>query len=98
MFRFGYLQGYQRLDTTYGAYFQSFFAAMSIVVFAFLTIGLSAFQVAMAYNNAPPTLQATGYWFAITTMCFTAAIVALAVLWFLLTFVDNGLHALGFKR
>jgi len=92
LFRLGRLQGYQRLDTTYGAYFEPFLATVSIVVFAFLALTLSAFQVALAYENAADWLKVTGYWCSIVTMCLILAVVVFLTLWFLFAFCDNVFH------
>jgi hypothetical protein len=92
----GRLEGYRRLDTTYGTYFQSFFAAVSIIVFAFLSILLSAFQVASAYPNG--SVAAVGYWVAIATIISLAALISAVIVWFVVVFVDNILHTLGGKK
>jgi hypothetical protein len=41
-----------------------------VIAFAFLSVILSAFQVAMGYTNVSPTVA---YWFSIPTLTFVAA-------------------------
>jgi hypothetical protein len=98
LFRLGRLRGYQRLDTTYGAYFETFLATVSIIVFAFLAFTLSAFQVAFAYENAADRLNVTGYWFSVDTMCLILAVVVFLTLWFLFVFRDNVFHTVRSNR
>lgn len=85
----GQVRGYQRLDTTYSTYFQSFFAVVSLTVFAFTSIALSAFQVAMSYSNVSLGLAGAGYWFSIVMMVFLVALIAAYILWFVIVFMDN---------
>jgi hypothetical protein len=90
----GKLRGYARLETTYAEYFQSFWTVVTLLVFAFATIALSAFQVAMARPQPPPAVVSVGFWSAITILCLLGALLFFPFLWFLAIFIDNLLFAI----
>jgi len=87
------LRGYMRLETTYTEYFQSFWSVVTLLVFAFSTTALSAFQVVMMGPETPPAVVFVGFWFAITILVLLGAVIFFPLLWFLVIFVDNLLFA-----
>jgi len=88
------LRGYMRLETTYTEYFQSFWSVVTLLVFAFSTTALSAFQVVMITGpKTPLAVASAGFWFAITVLGLLGAVIFFPLLWFLVIFVDNLLFA-----
>ncbi|KAI0254448.1 hypothetical protein BJV78DRAFT_1184382 [Lactifluus subvellereus] len=85
--------GYERLDPTYGSYFEPFVTVTTVVAFAFLAIALSAFQVAMVHPTSP-TVTTVGYWFSVTVLCLLVALMLLPFTWYIVLFIDNLLFAL----
>ena len=66
---------------------------ISVIAFAFLSVILSAFQVAMGYTNVSPTVAAVGYWFSIAALTFIAATITSVCAWFVVVALDNLAHA-----
>lgn len=83
------LLGYRRLDTTYGQFFHSFWSVVGLLVFAFSSTALSAFQVMMAGSKTPPLVVSVGFWFAVVVLCFLVSAVMLPLFVFLVIFTDN---------
>ncbi|KAM6490934.1 hypothetical protein JOM56_013638 [Amanita muscaria] len=92
------LRGYMRLETTYTEYFHSFWSVITLLVFGFSSIALSAFQVVMANPVQPPAVASVGLWSAITILCLLGAVLFSPFLWFLVIFIDNFLFAIFSRK
>ena len=90
----GNVRGYMVLDTSYRSYFEPFLSLMTLLVFGFLSVSLSAFQVTMGYTNRPQAVNVAGFVFAVATLFIVGVTFALPSLWFSVIFVHNTVFAL----
>lgn len=89
----GLPRGYVTLERQYSTYFAQFFSLIIIITVAYISIGLSAFQVALASPLATHELSLAGFWFSIVSLSILLAGVALPLLWFVVLLVNNATFA-----
>jgi hypothetical protein len=81
----------------YSDYFSSLFTG-AVVGFAYVSVLLSAFQVAESAPNANKTVLNVGYWASVVIIISLAGTLAFSVLWFLVLFADNFMFAAKKKK
>jgi hypothetical protein len=85
----GVARGYVVTDTQYSNYFAGFFSLLVVFTAVYISVALSAFQVALASPLATQGLTYAGFWFSITTLVLLATLIGLPIIWFLVVLVDN---------
>ena len=85
----GVARGYIVLDTQYSTYFSHFFSLLILITAVYVTVALSAFQVALASSLATQGLVDAGFWFSIITLLLLVALIGLPIIWFVVALVDN---------
>jgi hypothetical protein len=78
------------------ARFTPFFALIALM-FAFVAIALSAFQVVVGASGSKDALTSTGYWFSIATLVVLACVSFLTLVWFAMLMVDNMATAIAVR-
>lgn len=61
------LLGYHHIHRDYNSFFTQEFAWL-LLLFAYVTVTLTAFQTVMASGDIPQTLKRAGYWFGVTVL------------------------------
>lgn len=88
-----FTRGYQSLESSYGSYFTPFFGLI-ILIFGFISLALSAFQVMQGAPSASPVVFSVGYGFSVATLIVLGVVVVLPAVWFFVLFLDNAAFAL----
>lgn len=89
----GILRGYTILDTQYSQYFSQFFGLLTLLTAVYISVVLSAFQVALATPLATRWLSHAGFWFSVIVLLLLMALICLPVVWFMIALVDNITYA-----
>lgn len=92
----GNFRGYMVLDTQYSQYFSQFFGLLTLLTAVYISVVLSAFQVALATPLARWWLIHAGFWFSVIVLLLLTALICLPIIWFMIALVDNVTYA--FRR
>jgi hypothetical protein len=90
----GVVRGYVIVDTQYSQYFAQFFGLITLITAVYISVALSAFQVALATPLGMQWLIYVGFWFSVVVLLLLVTLICLPIIWFVVAVIDNVTFAL----